>query len=73
MQPQMPGQKGYLLIKLYHTAIYLYSALTQKGSEVANKNNDKKKKCCHLWVAAACQTLHTSCFMYIAYRFSENP
>lgn len=43
MQPQMPGQKRHLLIKLYHIAIYLYSALTQKGSEVANKNNDRRK------------------------------
>lgn len=31
MQPWIPGQKRYILMKLYHIVIYLYPALSQKG------------------------------------------
>lgn len=67
----MPGQKSSLLINLDHIINYLYSALTQKGFEVANKK--KNRNSCSSWVSSVCQTLPVGCDAYIACNFTEIP
>lgn len=73
MQPQMPGQKKYLLIKLDDINIYLYPALTQKGLKVDNNNDKKSGNSCHLCVTIACPDTAYQCFIYVVYNFTEVP